>query len=92
MTQPDLLMLEGRLNGLREILENLAGQLPASACEQLVAALRDRLVPPDHQEDPGAVPQLALVVEAAATQEIRIFLDSLAARRTRPGEAPPRNK
>lgn len=81
MNEAELLKLEGRLNGLREVVEALARELSDDACRRLAIALQDRLVPPDHQEDPGAVPQLALVVEAAATGEIRQFLVGLAARR-----------
>lgn len=80
MSQAELLKLEGRLNGLREVLEIVVAQLVQSGAEQVLPALEARQVPADQQEDPGAVPQIALLVEAAATQEIRLLLGHVAAR------------
>lgn len=86
MTQSDLLKLEGRLNGLREILKALASQLPPDAADALAAALHQCAIPQDQQEDPGAVTQLALVVDAAASREIQLFLDHVGQRRTLAGK------
>lgn len=76
--------LEGRLNGLREVLEIVVRHLIADGDEDLRRALERRVSPADQQEDPGAVPEAAFAVEAAATREIHLILERVEARLAKP--------
>lgn len=68
--------LEGRLNGLRDTLEIVLVHLMRQAgAEDLRRDLEARLNLADQQEDPGAVPQDAFAVEAAAAREIKLVLE-----------------
>lgn len=92
MSELDAFELEGRINGLRDALAIILGHLLAEGADELREALEERLVLPDHQEDPGAVPQASFAVAAAATREVGLLLEqalSQAARRHQPPyEAP----
>jgi hypothetical protein len=69
------LEIEGRLNGQREILATILAQLMAQSGDGFTRQLEALLEIPDHQEDPGAVPEPAFAIEAAAALEVRLLLD-----------------
>jgi hypothetical protein len=79
MSQAELFALEGRINGLRDILEIVVSHLVRKGDEELLAVLAQQALPLDHQEDPGAVPLPALAVEGAARNEIQILLERIRA-------------
>ncbi len=69
--------IEGRLAAQRRVLQWLllrAARKPADL-EDLLKALDETYPPPDHQEDPGAVPTRAFGILAASTAELRLLLD-----------------
>ena len=68
------LELEGRLHGQRGILALLLAEAMARGDEALAGRLEGLSFAPDHQEDPGAVPDPAFAIEAAAAQEVRLIL------------------
>ncbi|HWK65035.1 MAG TPA: hypothetical protein VNS34_08850 [Rhizobiaceae bacterium] len=72
--------LEGRINGLREVIAILAAHLIEKGAGDLRQSLEERLAFLNHQEDPGAVPQSSFAVEAAATREIELLLEETLAR------------
>src|SRR5690606_2369998 len=57
MSQPDGFELEGRINGLREVVQMMLVHLTRQNAIDLRDELEERLVPSDQQEDPGAVPE-----------------------------------
>jgi hypothetical protein len=71
--------LEGRINGLREVVA-ITAHLIDSGASDVRQSLEDRLAFLNHQEDPGAVPQSSFAVEAAATREIELLLQEVLAR------------
>lgn len=76
MSQLDPFELEGRLNGLRDVLEIVLRHLTAQGgAQDLRAQMEARRDLADQQEDPGAVPQAAFAVEAAAAREIKLLLE-----------------
>lgn len=91
MSKPDGFELEGRINGLREVLQAILVQLSRQGVVDLRDALEERLVPSDQQEDPGAVPEPFHAVDAAATREIRLILEHVGARLQEAGDAAARN-
>ncbi|HHX91917.1 MAG TPA: hypothetical protein GX700_19570 [Paracoccus sp.] len=68
------LELEGRLHGQRRILALLLAEAMARGDEAFAGRLEGLCFAPDHQEDPGAVPDPAFAVEAAAAQEARLIM------------------
>ncbi|WP_249691045.1 hypothetical protein [Stappia sp. WLB 29] len=80
MSQLEPFELEGRLNGLRDALEIVLRHLIAQGgAQDLRAQLEARRELADQQEDPGAVPQAAFAVEAAAAREIKLLLERVEA-------------
>jgi|GEM_PF-2254460 len=67
--------LEGRINGLKEVLAIVVGHLVRNGADDLRAALEDRLTIMDQQEDPGAVMQPSFAAEAAAAREIQSLIE-----------------
>lgn len=80
MSQVPTFELEGRINGLREVLAIVLEHLMVAAPSQMRDALEAHLAPLDQQEDPGAVSQPSIAVEAAAIREIRLLLEIVEAR------------
>lgn len=76
MAAPGPFELEGRLNGLRDILEIVVRHLVAGGAEDVRAALEALATSADGQEDSGAVPQAAFAAEAAAAREARLVLEA----------------
>lgn len=68
------LELEGRMHGQRRILALLLAEAMARGEDGFAARLEGLSFAPDHQEDPGAVPDPAFAIEAAAAQEARSIL------------------
>lgn len=80
MSQLEPFELEGGLNGLRDALEIVLRHLIAQGgAQDLRAQLEARRELADQQEDPGAVPQAAFAVEAAAAREIKLLLERVEA-------------
>jgi hypothetical protein len=73
-TRPDIeeliSSLEGRLIGHRKLLAQLVAASPRSTREALASWFAERETLMDGQEDPGAVPQAALALELALSDEI----------------------
>lgn len=67
--------LEGRLNAQRETLVALMAWALRQSGNDLQAHLEDGLSVQDHSEDPGAVPDAAFAIEAAAAAEKKLLLD-----------------
>lgn len=82
--------IEGRLTAQRRVLQWLLGHTIESRedFEALVASLDEEFPPPDHQEDPGAVPVAAFAIIAAATAETRLLLESVRMRWGEPNTTP----
>lgn len=74
--------LEGRLNAHRELMIDFIAALLSG--EDRVQDFTRRLVEDasfkDHQEDPGALPDLGLAIEASAADEVRSILQAARAR------------
>lgn len=69
---------EGRLIAQRQMLAEilaLLAQAGGPATEAAEALLEDRFVPPDQQEDPGAVPTEAFAIEGAIEDERRLIVE-----------------
>src|SRR5690606_5451043 len=79
MTQMALFELEGRINGLRTVLELVIRRLLETGDAEILSALEQHTILSDHQEDPGAIPQPALAVEGAARREIAILVERIRA-------------
>lgn len=76
MTEQSPETLEGRLNAQREVLAVLlACAMRDQDAEDLIAELETGQVVQDHQEDPGALPDRAFSIEAAAAQEMQLLLE-----------------
>ncbi|SDH17124.1 hypothetical protein [Pelagibacterium luteolum] len=73
--------LEGRLTAHRQILTWLLGRIVVSPddLKDLKAELDVKLPPPDHQEDPGAIPTIGHAVQTAAGLEARVLIEHLQA-------------
>lgn len=76
--------LEGRINGLKEVLAIVVGHLVKNGADDLKAALEDRLTVVDQQEDPGAVMQSSFAAEAAAAREIQSLVEHALGRTQEP--------
>ncbi|MBT9369107.1 hypothetical protein [Rhizobium sp. CSW-27] len=74
--------MEGRLNAHRELMIDFIAALLSG--EDRVQDFTRRLVEDasfkDHQEDPGALPDLGLATEASAADEVRSILEAARAR------------
>lgn len=74
--------MEGRLNAHRELMIDFIAALLSG--EDRVQDFTRRLVEDasfkDHQEDPGALPDLGLAIEASAADEVRSILEAARAR------------
>lgn len=66
-----LASLEGRMLAHRKLLAQLLAASPASVRASIGIWLADRSTFHDGQEDPGAVPQAALALELALSDEFR---------------------
>lgn len=78
------LEIEGQLHGQRAVLAAIVAELMAQGGEGVTHRIEALLEISDHQEDPGAVPDPAFAIEAAAAQEIRQVLERARALRANP--------
>jgi hypothetical protein len=67
--------LEGRLVGQREVLAVMLAHLMRTGGTEFERLVEAQLGIGDHQEDPGAVPEEAFAVEAAAALERRQVIE-----------------
>jgi hypothetical protein len=88
MSEQTSFELEGRINGLREVLAMVVATLARDPGNGLGDALEERIALLNHQEDPGAVPHASFAVEAAATREIELLLEDAKARMTSGDQRP----
>lgn len=77
------LEIEGQLHGQRAVLAAILAQLMADGRDDVTRRIEALLEISDHQEDPGAVPDPAFAIEAAAAQEVRRVLERARALRDR---------
>ncbi len=75
MTSLSPQQLEGRLNAQRETLVMLLAWAMRQPGNDLETRLDDGLSVQDHSEDPGAVPDMAFAIEAAAAEEKKLLLE-----------------
>lgn len=80
MSELNAFELEGRINGLREVLTMIVVHLIENGADDLGQALEERLAVMDNQEDPGAVPDATFAVDAAATREIHLLVEEARSR------------
>ena len=69
------LELEGRLNGQRKVLTAILAQLMSVSGADFSHRIEAMAEISGHQEDPGALPEPAFAIEAAAALEVRLLLD-----------------
>lgn len=75
--------IEGRLHGQRAVLAAVLAELIDRGGDEFARKVDALLLAPDHQEDPGAVPDPAFAIEAAAAQEVRLVLERAGAMRAK---------
>lgn len=75
MAEMSPLEIEGQLLGQRAVLVAIVAQLMANRGDDVTARIEALLEISDHQEDPGALPDPAFAIEAAAVQEVRLVLE-----------------
>ena len=75
MAAMSLSEVEGQLHGQRAVLAVVVAELMAQRGEGFTRRIEALVEISDHQEDPGAVPDPAFAIEAAAAQEVRRVLE-----------------
>ncbi len=83
MAEMSPLEIEGQLLGQRAVLVAIVAQLMANRGDDVTARIEALLEISDHQEDPGALPDPAFAIEAAAVQEVRLVLEQARAQHGR---------
>ncbi len=67
--------LEGRLNAHRKVLATLLAWAMRQPGNDLARQIEAGTCVQDHGEDPGAIPDPAFVIEAAAAHETQLLLE-----------------
>jgi hypothetical protein len=77
MTNPNHAMLDARLDAQRRVLRWILARMVTTPeqLEDLLSNLDQSVIPQDHQEDPGAVPDEAFGAIRAFAAEMRAILD-----------------
>ena len=77
MTAPAYMALDARLDAQRRVLRWILARMVTTPAQfaDLIENLDQSLIPQDHQEDPGAVPDDAFGPNAAFAAEMRAILD-----------------
>lgn len=69
------LEIEGYLHGQRAVIAMILAEMLAQGDDAFMRRIEGLLEFAHHQEDPGAVPDAAFAIEAAAAKEIRQLLE-----------------
>ena len=77
MTEPAFTVLDARLDAQRRVLRWILARMVTTPAQldDLLENLDQSLIPQDHQEDPGAVPDEAFGANRAFAAEMRAILD-----------------